>query len=341
MNLNFLFISIVLTIFQLVTAFSLETNIPFSFAIFTDVPYPTKINSEEQEYKKLIKDISEINNAKIVDFFVHLGDIKAGMSPCKREQYELVGSTLRKCESPVFMIIGDNEMKDCSNQDLALKWWKDEFLNLHNAVSNNFEVKRQRERVGNFMFIHKEVLFIGFHNTKGIIKDTTHYNSDMDKNVTWLLKSFKQFGEKAKAAVIFTHAKPAKYFNFFKPFADQAKEFNKPILLLHGNRHFFEIESPFLAENITRVSFDNTGYQIPSPIVTVNLENSENYFEINYPTYSRKVSIIENYRILRRKISIMLKINLSKYVFIGFISFILMTFSVFVFYFIKRKKEKI
>jgi hypothetical protein len=64
-----------------------------------------------------------------IDFFIRLGDLKNGKTPCNQEALDYVDSIMKLSPVPVLMIIGDNEFNDC-NIDLkvALDMWQTTFV---------------------------------------------------------------------------------------------------------------------------------------------------------------------------------------------------------------------
>jgi len=252
-------------------------NVDVSFCALGDIPY-----SQPQE-GKLLQQLAEI--PLTCDFVVHVGDImKTGGSECKRAAYQRVDEILQTSPIPLFLLPGDNEMMQCSNQKDAWENWKDFFYGYDKYFDmRRFKVNRQYERPENFSLFHKGVLFIGLNHVAGdnIVDVQEWIQQDMD-NLQWLKQNMHVYGDFARSMVLFVHAlKVHRHYDFFIPFFDRALKFGKPILMLHGDGHVWEYEPNFngvegsyqnlKVNNILRVQVARGGLEAPVK-VTVGID---------------------------------------------------------------------
>jgi hypothetical protein len=86
----------------------------------------------------------------------------------------------------------------------------------------------------------------------------------LEENLKWTRQNLRQFGEEVSSLVLLGHATPNKNHDaFFTPFMEDATQFGKPILYLHGDGHRWIQDRPFQAKNILRVQVDQGGVAVP------------------------------------------------------------------------------
>lgn len=254
-----------------------------TFGAMGDVPYlPFEDEILPVQIDGLAKDLS---------FVIHVGDIKSGASPCDLQVYEKVSGMLAKSKIPMFIIPGDNEWNDCTDPAEAWELWVRHFDQFEKRWDLPFKVKRDPQQPPNFTFFRNQVLFIGLSVVGGRVHDADEWKKRHADCLSWVKSQFATHGAKAKAVVVFVHAKPAKnHTDFFEPFSDAAETLGKPVLLLHGDGHRWIHDYPFEAKNVLRVQVDQGG--IAPPLRVTVTDDSDEPFQ-----FSRQ---LENQPLVRR-----------------------------------------
>ena len=235
------------------------------FCAMGDVPY------SPEEDLLLPKQIAAL--PQDADFVVHVGDIKAGAPPCDEAVYRKVAGILGRSAHPVFIIPGDNEWNDCvdPDPDQAWKYWSTHFMRFERRWKHDLRLFRQVEREENFSFVRNGVLFIGLNIVGGRIHDSAEWRQRHAECLGWVRRNLKARGDDVSSLVIFGHAKPvASHDDFFGPFVEDARQFGKPILYLHGDGHRWIQDRPFAAKNIVRIQVDQGGIAPPVQVTVTN-----------------------------------------------------------------------
>lgn len=267
MNKNRFIYSLLLFLSFLIMSCS-EKSKPIIFSAIGDVPYSKK---EVKDLKSTLKIHNTNSNAS---FLIHLGDIKPGGEPCKKEVYEDVAKILKKSDKPVFIIPGDNEYNDCDHPKKAFKHWKKNFLHFNENWESAWETTYQPEQKENFTWTEGEVLFVGLNLVGGKVHSKKEWSERLNSNADWMESLLEKNKSKGlKALVIFGHANmnihPKKFDVFTKRFRALAAQFSKPILYLHGDGHVWIKDRPWKEQNILRVQVD-AGAQILKVSVNTN-----------------------------------------------------------------------
>ena len=232
---------------------------PVVFYAMGDVPYV------EAEDKLLPRQIAAL--PADAQFLVHLGDIKDGTTPCEETIYQKVAGMLSKSKAPTFIIPGDNEWNDCQKPDQGWKYWQKHFRRFDQRWQHNFQLSRSKKHDENFVFVHRQVLFVGLNLVGGRVHDPQEWKSRHRDNLEWTTAAIKQHGKQVHAMVIFAHANPQpNHDDFFTPLVAAAQQFSKPILYLHGDGHHWIKDQPWEAKNILRVQVDQGGKAPPLKI---------------------------------------------------------------------------
>ncbi len=225
------------------------------FCVMGDVPYVPR------EDVILARQLAELPAEAA--FVVHLGDIKAGGSPCDEAIFSKVHALLVKSPRPLFLVPGDNEWNDCSEPDKAWELWTRHFLKFDERWPHGLRVGRQPARTENFAFLHAGALFVGVNMVGGRVHDAAEWQTRHAANLSWLKQQLAAHGS-VTHLVLFAHAKPIAVHNdFFAGFEEVAKSFAKPVLYLHGDGHQWIYDRPFAAQNILRVQVDSGGLAPP------------------------------------------------------------------------------
>ena len=253
----------------------------FDFALVGDVPY-----NDEQVTNLFPNMIHELNAADVA-FVVHDGDIKSGSMPCDDAVLEDRLRDFQSFQHPLIYLFGDNEWTDCARLTNGftpverLQKLRDLFTNGDQSLgrrklplarqSNEPAFVKFRENVrwemGNVMFVGLNVP--GNVNNFGNKAEFTERNA---ANIAWLQQSFAFAKiQNRRALMIVIQANPFPeigstnrvHAGFREMLAVLEKEtvaFEKPVVLVHGDSHYFRIDKPLYGaksrrrvENFTRV----------------------------------------------------------------------------------------
>ena len=234
-----------------------------TFYAMGDVPYaPEEDTLLPQQIADLPKD---------AEFVIHVGDIKGGKAPCDEVVYAKVSGMLSRTAAPLFIIPGDNEWNDCTDPAEAWKLWVRYFMRFDRRWQHRLPVFRQLEHAENFSFVQGGVLFVGLTIVGGRVHDAEEWKQRHADGLHWVRRNLSLFGSDVSSLVIFGHAKPNPNHNdFFEPFSEDAVEFKKPILYIHGDGHRWIYDRPCAAKNILRVEVDQGGIAPPLKVTITN-----------------------------------------------------------------------
>lgn len=231
-------------------------NSEIVFYVMGDVPYSVP---EEKILQDQIESLPTDGK-----FIVHVGDIKAGSTPCDESVFAKVAGMLGQCKSPLFIIPGDNEWNDCLEPATAWGYWNQYFLRFDERWHHRLPVFRQLEREENFSFVWNKTLFVGVNLVGGRVHDADEWKLRHRQDLDWLRQNLNRSARDVRCMVLFGHANPAeKHEDFFPSFIQMAEAFAKPILYLHGDGHKWIEDRPFDAKNILRVQVDQGGIAPP------------------------------------------------------------------------------
>ena len=253
----------------------------FDFALIGDTPY------DDQQVTNLFPNmIAEINEASLA-FVVHDGDIKSGSTPCVDELFSERLRDFQSFRHPLIYIFGDNEWSDCGkvatnrlDPEERLEKLRTLFTPGNASLgqrklaltrqSDDSRFVRFRENV---RWVHGGVVFAGL-NVPG---DDNHFGSkEFDErnaaNLFWMKEAFSVAGQPdARAVMLIMQANPhfemastnrlRRGFNeMLRVLEELTVAFGKPVVLVHGDSHYFRIDKPLVSsrtgrriENFTRV----------------------------------------------------------------------------------------
>ena len=258
---------------------SVETLDPIVFSAIGDVPY----NNEQRD--GLINLIEKHNAQTQSEFVIHLGDIKPGADPCEEAVYQDVNTMLQGFSIPTFVVLGDNEYNDCDDPIAALALWNQYFLDFHQNWSFDQEVTYQNNRPENFAWVQEKVMFVGLNLVGSFVHDETEWNDRLTDNGDFLQEFVTAHGSDSKALVIFGHANmielgAEKFELFTDVLRSIAREFDRPILYLQGDGHFWIQDRPYSEQNILRVEIEGGASAVQ---VTVNPNEEQPFlFDRNF-----------------------------------------------------------
>ena len=258
----------------------------FTFGLIGDMPYGAE---GDAKFPNLIADINADRN---LSFVVHDGDFKNGSSVCSDAVFQNRLALFNAFAHPFIYIPGDNEWTDCHRANngaydplerlvylRALFFPTDQSLGqptltlVRQSADPRFPDYRENVR----WMVH-DVLFVGLHvvgsnnNLGRNAANDAEYAERNAADLAWLHESFGLAGSiPAKAVMLIVQADP----NFDLPAADPRRSgFNdflaalqsetiasgRPVVLVHGDSHYFRIDKPMVGtksgrrvENFTRV----------------------------------------------------------------------------------------
>lgn len=253
----------------------------FDFALIGDTPY-----NEFDATNSFPNMIEEINRAQLA-FVVHDGDIKSGGVPCSDELMFERYRQFQTFRHPLIYIFGDNEWSDCDknktrsfNPEERLDKLREIFTRGNETLGcRTFTLTRQSDDPRfakyreNVRWIYDHVLFVGL-NVPGDSNNygRKEYSERMRANLTWLRDSFTLARDKdLPGLMLIIQANPhfelpstnklrAGFNDLLNALEAETITFGKPVVLVHGDSHYFRIDKPMIAskskrrvENFTRV----------------------------------------------------------------------------------------
>jgi hypothetical protein len=245
----------------------------FEVMAFGDVPYKIP-----QDYAAVDRLIAEINAAKPA-FTLHVGDVKAGSSPCTDEVLKKAFDQMQTVEGPLLYTIGDNEWVDCHRKDAGgfdprerLKKVREIFFSkpTMSLGKNPIPVESQgviapefATYVENTRIVKNGVFFVGVHvpgSNNGFenvdpIPAAQEFAARDKANIAWINESFAKAKQAdAKALVLFIQAdfdesrlankslpRESGFTGTLNAIEAGAKLLGRPVLLVHGDEHYFSV----------------------------------------------------------------------------------------------------
>lgn len=246
----------------------------FAFVAMGDMPYAIP-----DDYAKVDRLIAAINRAKPA-FTLHVGDIKAGSTPCTEEAYRKVLDQFAQFDGPLVYTPGDNEWTDCHREKagkydplerlgvIRTMFFEKPGMSLGKAAMAvesqatampGFEtfVENQRFVKNGVMVVLPHIVGSNNNFEAKNAKTAMEYFARDAANQAWLADSFKRaIDTNAKAIVIAFQADPyatldnegtipraSGFANTLATIADGAKAFgNRPILVITGDNHVIEYQ---------------------------------------------------------------------------------------------------
>ena len=285
----------------------------FEFALIGDTPY-----DDDQETNLFPNLLADLNRAKLA-FVVHDGDFKSGASPCSDELFERRLKQFQTSKHPLIYLFGDNEWTDCG-RSATHKTDPMERLETLRAMFCVGEESLGRRRIPltrqnvdpdhaiyreNVLWTMGSVVFLGL-NVPGNSNNygQPEYGPRNAANLAWMKRGFdlaRTGGFQALMIVIqanphfdlgATNSLRRGFNDMINLLEKETIAFAKPVVLVHGDSHYYRIDQPLLGkrsgkrlENFTRVeTFGNPDNHWIR--VTVN-PRDPNFFTYR-PEYVRK-----------------------------------------------------
>jgi len=260
-----------------------ELERSFHFCLLGDMPYYLPV-----DYERFDNVIEAVNREKPA-FTVHVGDTKSGGSPCSNATVQRTWDSFSKFDHPLIYTPGDNEWTDCHRKAAGsmdplerLSVIRDRFFGSSSSLGGGAPIEmsiqsadtKWRDYPENRMWIREGVVFatlhiVGSHNNNqpDVPRAVEEFVARDKANEAWLENVFaKARSLDAPGLAIFIHANPfgelgRDWDPGFARFLGQLREltiaFNKPVLVSHGDSHYFRVDKPLMHEGTARDSIEN------------------------------------------------------------------------------------
>ncbi|KAL7470543.1 hypothetical protein ACHAXS_010787 [Conticribra weissflogii] len=264
MLIGLLTLVVVVSVLVVVGGDDTERSEDVTFYVLADEPY------DFADIRRLTLELESLPSD--AEFLVHLGNANSdAQSQCQEYGYERSANILKESPVPVFVIPGDVDWATCRKPERALQYWAVNFGKFEkNFQPHDFKVDYQPDRVENFAFLHRGVLFLSVHIVEAET-DSIEWTTRHERNVMWTKEKLSQYEPSSyRAVVIFGHAAPSsKQGEYFWPVVDQVKDLQKPVLYLHANAEgSFQKYQPFgEADNFEAVQLERRGEEAPMKVV--------------------------------------------------------------------------
>lgn len=240
----------------------------FEFALIGDMPYADEAITNA--YPNLIRDI---NRRRLV-FVVHDGDIKSGAAPCTDEVFGERLADFQSFAHPLFFIFGDNEWQDCGSNKTnrfdpmeRLGKLREMFATGDTSLGKR-KLKLVRQNAAypeNIRWTYRGILFAGF-NIPGAANNfgKPEFASRNAANCAWLQDIFAVAKkENHRGIMLIIQANPhfelastnqvRRGFNEWLNLLErETVAFGKPVVLVHGDTHYFRIDKPLVSRRSKR-----------------------------------------------------------------------------------------
>jgi len=252
---------------------SIGGDTAFSFVALGDVPY--NIPGDYAKFDRLIASVNALRPA----FTLHMGDIKSSSTACSDEILQKALDQLQSFDGPLVYTIGDNEWLDCHRKSAGGFDPRERLAKLRQmffatpdkslgrrplALENQAALMPEHSAyVENSRFVHNGVVFVAVHvpgsnnGFEAIDPEAVKEFFSRDRaNVAWIEAGFaKAVAIDAKAMVIFMQAdfdearlpngampRQSGFVRTLDAIEAGAAAFGKPLLLVHGDQHFFSVQ---------------------------------------------------------------------------------------------------
>lgn len=232
------------------------------FFALGDVPY------SPSEHRQLLRLLAEANQRQ-PPFIIHVGDIKAGNTPCTEENLAEIAALFRAQPVPVAYTPGDNEWTDCRRaaaggydpherlQLLRRLFFADPLVLRMAALE---PVQPVADHPENAYFMYGGVMFALVHvvgsNNNRRPADAAAMAEFEQRSVAnrHLLReaAAAAAAHEARAFVVIFHANPALerteppagFVPLHQDLHGLLQQFPGPVLLIHGDTHWFRFDQP-------------------------------------------------------------------------------------------------
>lgn len=260
---------------------SAADSVSFQFALIGDAPYGVPADSPDADFRRVVE---EINGEERVRWVLHAGDVMGESTGCAREMYRDRLERLEQLRKPVVMTPGDNDWTDCHRAGSGdwdpvdrLTVLRETFYDEpgRSLGGEPMPLVAQAERPGrdglpeNVRWTRGGVVFATVHvpgsrNGRSDFPgrdadDSTSVRRRTGAGLSWLEATFDRAEEiDARGVFVLIHAnpmrghprRPGKTDPAYRPFLEalerRTRRFGEPVVLAHGDSHYFRVDKPIL-----------------------------------------------------------------------------------------------
>ena len=257
------------------TAASAVSQAAFDFAVIGDTGY-----TADQE--RMVDNLLEAVNRPHLEFVAHVGDLGGpSAGSCTDEHRARRLSQFQGSVHPLIYTPGDNDWTDCWEERAGGYDPLERLGTLRHAFfageeslgARRVSLNRQSAQPGyaayreNARWTHRGVTFVTVHYVTEVLGRTAETDAEFEDrngaNVAWLQESFAAARSTNSAGVvILTQGNPFPTYaggrgvapeprpgfgEFWTALEEETRAFARPVLLVHGDTHFFRIDNPLHA----------------------------------------------------------------------------------------------
>ncbi len=252
----------------------------FAFVALGDLPYGFDATAGAR-YRALIQTINATNPV----FSVHVGDFKAGYTACSDEEYALQKKHFDQFEQALIYTPGDNDWTDCHRVSNGgydpverLNKLREVFydpvrslgqrpirVESQPQVMPKFKtyVENQRWQVSRTLFVTLHIVGSNNNYDRRSDKAVKEYRARDLANIAWIQEAFRYAREFKIEAIVFAYQAntfmAASLYETYPPesgfrntvartLLPLARDFKKPVLIIHGDSHGFKFNQPFFLD---------------------------------------------------------------------------------------------
>jgi hypothetical protein len=196
-------------------------------------------------------------------FVTHDGDTQQGNTPCTASRDQYVYDTFNGFAAPFIYTPGDNEWRDCPSDPIGrLAALRSKFFSTDQSLGlTTIPLTRQSPTyVENARWTKGNVVFATFNvpGPSGKSPSATETSARHTANVDWMNAAFDQAeASHAAAVMVIWQDDPfdgSSDTSLVATLKSRATAFGKPVVLVHGDTHHFQITKPWsTVPNFTRV----------------------------------------------------------------------------------------
>ncbi|MEM8488534.1 MAG: metallophosphoesterase [Bacteroidota bacterium] len=266
----------------------------FSFALIGDMPYA------DVDIPRFRQMTQEINADAAVEWVLHVGDIKTGGSSCSDEFLAGRLDLFQQFRQPFIFVPGDNEWTDCHRATAGGFQPLERLAKLRTlfyptagqslgktklALTTQASNPAYATYPEHTRWIRANVVFAALHivgSQNGMASFAGRTTADdeeaaarMEAAIVWMRDAFAEARQLDSPGIFLTlHANPGfsdaavsqAFTSFLAALEEETIRFGRPVLLAHGDSHYFRIDKPLVGiqskrriENFTRVEVFGAG----------------------------------------------------------------------------------
>jgi hypothetical protein len=256
----------------------------YAIGLWGDVPY-----SDEQATIGVPNLVRDMNRHRLA-FTVHDGDIKSGSSRCDNPVYAQTEAYLNALRAPAMYTPGDNEWTDCDRVNNGSYVSSERLQFIRSTMFDTpFSFGRRKIEldvqaapyVENRRWQFDDVTYatlhvVGSNNNLGdVAPDPAEFAARNAATNAWMRQTFDEAKEeRSDGVMLIIQANPGfdlsdgtraptrnpatllpndGFFEFLSELRSEVIEFGKPVVLVHGDSHYFRVDKPLLDRNGNRI----------------------------------------------------------------------------------------